>query len=227
MNISNPNYNRKAIVIFSGGQDSTTCLFQAIAEYGKENVETMTFQYGQRHSIELEKAKWIAQDLGVKQTFIDTSVIKAITHNALMDENMHIEQKNNKLPNTFVDGRNALFLLYAAIYAKGQGIQDIITGVCETDFSGYPDCRDVFIKSMNVTLNLAMDYQFNIKTPLMYLTKAQTWQLADELGVLDYVRNYTHTCYEGVDGGCSQCPSCILRDKGLKEYLAQKGGKNV
>ena len=227
MNISNLNYNRKAIVIFSGGQDSTTCLFQAIAEYGKENVETMTFQYGQRHSIELEKAKWIAQDLGVKQTFIDTSIIKAITHNALMDENMHIEQKNNKLPNTFVDGRNALFLLYAAIYAKGQGIQDIITGVCETDFSGYPDCRDVFIKSMNVTLNLAMDYQFNIKTPLMYLTKAQTWQLADELGVLDYVRNYTHTCYEGVDGGCSQCPSCILRDKGLKEYLAQKGGKNV
>lgn len=227
MNISNPNYNRKAIVIFSSGQDSTTCLFQAIAEYGKENVETMTFQYGQRHSIELEKAKWIAQDLGVKQTFIDTSVIKAITHNALMDENVHIEQKDNKLPNTFVDGRNALFLLYAAIYAKGQGIQDIITGVCETDFSGYPDCRDVFIKSMNVTLNLAMDYQFNIKTPLMYLTKAQTWQLADELGVLDYVRNYTHTCYEGVDGGCSQCPSCILRDKGLKEYLAQKGGKNV
>ena len=227
MNISNPNYNRKAIVIFSGAQDSTTCLFQAIAEYGKENVETMTFQYGQRHSIELEKAKWIAQDLGVKQTFIDTSVIKAITHNALMDENVHIEQKDNKLPNTFVDGRNALFLLYAAIYAKGQGIQDIITGVCETDFSGYPDCRDVFIKSMNVTLNLAMDYQFNIKTPLMYLTKAQTWQLADELGVLDYVRNYTHTCYEGVDGGCSQCPSCILRDKGLKEYLAEKGGKNV
>ena len=227
MNISNPNYNRKAIVIFSGGQDSTTCLFQAIAEYGKENVETMTFQYGQRHSIELEKAKWIAQDLGVKQTFIDTSIIKAITHNALMDENVHIEQKDNKLPNTFVDGRNALFLLYAAIYAKGQGIQDIITGVCETDFSVYPDCRDVFIKSMNVTLNLAMDYQFNIKTPLMYLTKAQTWQLADELGVLDYVRNYTHTCYEGVDGGCSQCPSCILRDKGLKEYLAQKGGKNV
>ena len=227
MNIPNPNYNRKAIVIFSGGQDSTTCLFQAIAEYGKENVETMTFQYGQRHSIELEKAKWIAQDLGVKQTFIDTSVIKAITHNALMDENVHIEQKDNKLPNTFVDGRNALFLLYAAIYAKGQGIQDIITGVCETDFSGYPDCRDMFIKSMNVTLNLAMDYQFNIKTPLMYLTKAQTWQLADELGVLDYVRNYTHTCYEGVDGGCSQCPSCILRDKGLKEYLAQKGGKNV
>lgn len=227
MNIANPNRNRKAIVIFSGGQDSTTCLFQAIADYGKENVEVITFQYGQRHAIELEKAQWIAQDLGIKQTLIDTSVIKAITHNALMDEQAKIEQKNNEIPNTFVDGRNALFLLYAAIYAKGQGIQDIITGVCETDFSGYPDCRDVFIKSMNVTLNLAMDYPFTIKTPLMYLTKAQTWQLADELGVLDYVRHHTHTCYEGVEGGCGQCPSCRLRNQGLSEYLAQKGGNHV
>ena len=208
MNIFNPTHDRKAIVIFSGGQDSTTCLFQAIAEYGKENIEAITFQYGQRHAIELEKAR-------------------AITHNALMDEQAHIEQKDNELPNTFVDGRNALFLLYAAIYAKGQGIQDIITGVCETDFSGYPDCRDVFIKSMNVTLNLAMDYQFNIKTPLMYLTKAQTWQLADELGVLDYVQKHTHTCYEGIEGGCGKCPSCILRNKGLKKYLTQKGRKNV
>ena len=222
MNISNPNLNRKALVIFSGGQDSTTCLIQAIAEYGVENVETVTFQYGQRHAIELEKARWITQDLGVKQTLIDTSVIKSITHNALMDANADIEQKNGELPNTFVDGRNALFLLYAAIYAKGQGIYDIITGVCETDFSGYPDCRDVFIKSMNVTLNLAMDYPFNLKTPLMYLTKAQTWALADELGALDYIRQHTHTCYEGVEGGCGECPSCKLRDKGLQEYLATK-----
>ena len=162
--------NKKAIVIFSGGQDSTTCLFQAIEEFGKENVEVVTFQYGQRHAIELEKAAWIAQDLGVKQTLIDTSVIKAITTNALMQDGAEIKQQGDT-PNTFVDGRNALFLLYAAIYAKGQGIQTIFTGVCETDFSGYPDCRDVFIKSMNVTLNLAMDYNFNIRTPLMYLTK--------------------------------------------------------
>ena len=222
MNISNPNHNRKALVIFSGGQDSTTCLIQAIAEYGVENVETVTFQYGQRHAIELEKARWITKDLGVKQTLIDTSVIKSITHNALMDANADIEQKDGELPNTFVDGRNALFLLYAAIYAKGQGINDIITGVCETDFSGYPDCRDVFIKSMNVTLNLAMDYPFNLKTPLMYLTKAQTWALADELGALDYIRQHTHTCYEGVEGGCGKCPSYKLRDKGLQEYLATK-----
>ena len=221
MKISNPNQNRKAVVIFSGGQDSTTCLIQAIQEYGVENVEAVTFQYGQRHAIELEKAKWIAQDLGVKQTLIDTSVIKAITTNAMMSET-EIKKDENGMPNTFVDGRNALFLLYAAIYAKGQGATDIITGVCETDFSGYPDCRDVFIKSMNVTLNLAMDYQFNIRTPLMYLTKAQTWQLADELGALDYVREHTHTCYIGVDGGCGKCPSCVLREKGLAEYLQQK-----
>ncbi|MGQ0286521.1 7-cyano-7-deazaguanine synthase QueC [Pasteurellaceae bacterium 22721_9_1] len=221
MQLFNPNRDRKAVVIFSGGQDSTTCLIQAIQEYGTENVEAVTFQYGQRHHIELEKARWIAQDLGVKQTLIDTSVIKAITHNAMMSDS-EIKTDDKGMPNTFVDGRNALFLLYAAIYAKGQGISDIITGVCETDFSGYPDCRDIFIKSMNVTLNLAMDYNFNIRTPLMYLTKAQTWQLADELGALDYVRRYSHTCYIGVDGGCGECPSCVLRENGLNEYLQSK-----
>ncbi|MDU8923683.1 7-cyano-7-deazaguanine synthase QueC [Pasteurellaceae bacterium LIM206] len=223
MNISNPNRSKKAVVIFSGGQDSTTCLIKAIADYGVENVETVSFHYGQRHDIELEKARWIAKDLGVKQTLIDTSVMQAITTNALMDDQADIQTQQNGMPNTFVDGRNALFLLYAAIYAKGQSISDIITGVCETDFSGYPDCRDVFIKSMNVTLNLAMDYQFNILTPLMYLTKAQTWQLADELGALDYVREHTHTCYMGIEGGCGECPSCLLREKGLREYLQQKG----
>ncbi|TDQ59507.1 preQ(0) biosynthesis protein QueC [Mesocricetibacter intestinalis] len=224
MNIANPNGDRRAIVIFSGGQDSATCLIKAIADYGVANVEAVTFSYGQRHAIELEKARWIAQDLGVKQIVIDTSVIQAITTNALMDSHQPINAPSQGVPNTFVDGRNAMFLLYAAIYAKGQGIRDIITGVCETDFSGYPDCRDVFIKSMNVSLNLAMDYQFNIYTPLMYLTKAQTWQLADELGALDYVRRHTHTCYEGIEGGCGKCPSCVLREKGLREYLARKAG---
>lgn len=221
------NSSPKAVVIFSGGQDSTTCLFQAMHEFGVENVEVVTFQYGQRHAIELEKAAWIAKDLGVKQTLIDTSVIKAITSNAMMEER-EIKQEGNT-PNTFVDGRNALFLLYTAIYAKGQGIQTIFTGVCETDFSGYPDCRDIFIKSMNVTLNLAMDYNFNIRTPLMSLTKKQTWALADKLGAFDYIRQHTHTCYLGVEGGCHTCPSCVLREKGLNEYLSEKtsGQKNV
>ena len=212
----------KALVIFSGGQDSTTCLLQAIQTYGMENVETITFHYGQRHAIELQRAKWIAQDLGVKQTLLDLSLMQQITHNALMEEGAEIKTAPNGLPTTFVDGRNALFLLYAAIYAKGQSIKHIIAGVCETDFSGYPDCRDVFVKSMNVTLNLAMDYAFQIHTPLMYLTKAQTWALADQLGRLDYVNRHTHTCYNGVEGGCHQCPSCILRERGLQEYLQSK-----
>lgn len=212
----------KALVIFSGGQDSTTCLIQAIAKYGKDQVQTITFYYGQRHAIELEKARWIAQDLGVSQMEMDLSLIQGITHNALMDTQCEIKAPEQGLPNTFVDGRNALFLLYAAIYAKSQGIRHIVVGVCETDFSGYPDCRDVFIKSMNVTLNLAMDYDFQIHTPLMYLTKAQTWALADELGALDYVRQHTHTCYKGVEGGCGVCPSCVLRERGLAQYLGEK-----
>lgn len=218
---------KKALVIFSGGQDSTTCLLQAIQQYGQENVEAITFQYGQRHALELEKAAWIARDLNIKQTIIDTSVMQSITYNALMDSDAEIAQTDNQLPNTFVDGRNALFLLYAAIYAKSQGITDIIIGVCETDFSGYPDCRDIFIKSMNVTLNLAMDYSFNLITPLMWLTKAETWALADQLGRLDYIIQHTHTCYLGVEGGCHECPSCILREKGLHEYLQQRDNRNV
>lgn len=211
----------QALVIFSGGQDSTTCLFQAIAEFGAANVQAMTFAYGQRHAIELERAAWIAQDLGVKQTVLDLSLISTITNNALMDENAQIDVSGS-LPNTFVDGRNALFLLYAAIYAKSQNIKTIFVGVCETDFSGYPDCRDVFVKSMNVSLNLAMAYDFNIRTPLMYLTKKETWALADKLGAFDYIRQHTHTCYLGVDGGCHECPSCVLRERGLAEYLAEK-----
>ncbi|HFA8865569.1 TPA: 7-cyano-7-deazaguanine synthase QueC [Neisseria gonorrhoeae] len=214
--------NQKALVIFSGGQDSTTCLIQAIQTYRRENVQAITFRYGQRHAVELERAEWIAQDLGVSQTVLDLSLMRQITHNALMDETAAIETADNGVPNTFVDGRNALFLLYAAIFAKGQGIRHIIAGVCETDFSGYPDCRGVFVKSMNVTLNLAMDYDFQIHTPLMYLTKAQTWALADEMGVLDYIREQTHTCYKGIVGGCRECPSCILRERGLAECLESK-----
>ena len=212
----------QALVVFSGGQDSTTCLFQAIADCGAGNVQTISFQYGQRHAVELQRAAWIAQELGIRQTVLDLSLITAITHNALTDAQAAIETDAQGMPNTFVDGRNALFLLYAAIYAKSQNIRDIFIGVCETDFSGYPDCRQIFVQSMNVTLNLAMAYDFRLHTPLMYLTKKETWALADELGVLDYIRTRTHTCYLGVDGGCHECPSCVLRERGLAEYLAEK-----
>ena len=212
----------QALVVFSGGQDSTTCLFQAMQQYGAENVQAITFAYGQRHGIELERAASIAQELGIRQTVLDLSLITAITHNALTDAQAAIETDAQGMPNTFVDGRNALFLLYAAIYAKSQNIRDIFIGVCETDFSGYPDCRQIFVQSMNVTLNLAMAYDFRLHTPLMYLTKKQTRALADEVGVLDYIRTRTHTCYLGVDGGCHECPSCVLRERGLAEYLAEK-----
>ena len=212
----------QALVVFSGGQDSTTCLFQAMQQYGAENVQAITFAYGQRHGIELERAASIAKELGIRQTVLDLSLITAITHNALTDAQAAIQTDAQGMPNTFVDGRNALFLLYAAIYAKSQNIRDIFIGVCETDFSGYPDCRQIFVQSMNVTLNLAMAYDFRLHTPLMYLTKKETWALADELGVLDYIRTRTHTCYLGVDGGCHECPSCVLRERGLAEYLAEK-----
>ena len=212
----------QALVVFSGGQDSTTCLFQAMQQYGAENGQAITFAYGQRHGIELERAASIAKELGIRQTVLDLSLITSITHNALTDAQAAIETDAQGMPNTFVDGRNALFLLYAAIYAKSQNIRDIFIGVCETDFSGYPDCRQIFVQSMNVTLNLAMAYDFRLHTPLMYLTKKETWALADELGVLDYIRTRTHTCYLGVDGGCHECPSCVLRERGLAEYLAEK-----
>ncbi|CAM5210800.1 7-cyano-7-deazaguanine synthase QueC [Oligella ureolytica] len=217
----------QALVIFSGGQDSTTCLLQAIARFGANHVQVISFIYGQRHAIELDCAQQIAQELGVKQIFIDLSLVGQITHNALMDDQATIEESEDGTPpNTMVDGRNALFLMYAGIYAKSQGMKNIYLGVSETDFSGYPDCRDVFVKSMNVTLNLSMDYDFQIHTPLMYLTKAQTWELANDLGYLDFVREKTHTCYLGVEGGCGECPSCVLRENGLREYLSSKGARD-
>ncbi|MCB4940407.1 7-cyano-7-deazaguanine synthase QueC [Streptococcus mutans] len=212
---------QSALVVFSGGQDSTTCLFWAMKHY--EYVETVTFSYGQRHSQELEVAKEIAAEQGVKHHILDMSLLGQITENALTSD-IAIETKDGEVPNTFVDGRNHLFLSFAAVLAKQRKIRDIVTGVCQTDFSGYPDCRDVFVKSLNVTLNLAMDYEFVIQTPLMWLDKAETWELADQLGKFDYVRQKTLTCYNGIRGtGCRQCPACHLRQAGLEKYLNQKG----
>ncbi|MCB4986496.1 7-cyano-7-deazaguanine synthase QueC [Streptococcus mutans] len=212
---------QSALVVFSGGQDSTTCLFWAMKHY--EYVETVTFSYGQRHSQELEVTKEIAAEQGVKHHILDMSLLGQITENALTSD-IAIETKDGEVPNTFVDGRNHLFLSFAAVLAKQRKIRDIVTGVCQTDFSGYPDCRDVFVKSLNVTLNLAMDYEFVIQTPLMWLDKAETWELADQLGKFDYVRQKTLTCYNGIRGtGCRQCPACHLRQAGLEKYLSQKG----
>ncbi|MGO0062869.1 7-cyano-7-deazaguanine synthase QueC [Brevibacillus fluminis] len=216
----------KAVVVFSGGQDSTTCLFWAKKQFGE--VEVLTFNYGQRHKQEIECARAIAAEQGVKHTILDMSLLNQLAPNALTRDDVAIEQKEGELPSTFVDGRNLLFLSFAAVYAKQAGARHLVTGVCETDFSGYPDCRDIFVKSLNVTLNLSMDYSFVIHTPLMWLNKAETWKLADELGAFDYVREKTLTCYNGIIGdGCGECPACKLRKAGLVSYLAERQGANA
>lgn len=214
--------NDKALVVFSGGQDSTTCMF-----YAKENfkeVELVTFQYGQRHDLEIEVAENIAKEQGLKHHILDMSLLSQLSPNALTDHNMEIENNEDGIPNTFVPARNLLFLSFAGALAYQIGAKHIITGVCETDFSGYPDCRDSFIKSMNLSLNLSMNKDFVIHTPLMWLNKQETWALSDELGALDYVRERTLTCYNGVIAdGCGECPACILRNQGLSQYLESKG----
>lgn len=208
--------------MFSGGQDSTTCLFWALKQF--EKVSAVTFHYNQRHQQEIEAAKRIAGDIGISHHILDMSLLNQIAPNALTRHDMEIVQKEGELPNTFVPGRNLLFLTFAAILAKQLGAKHIVTGVCETDFSGYPDCRDVFVKSCNVTINLAMEEEFVIHTPLMWRNKAETWKMADELGVFDYIRQKTLTCYNGIIGdGCGECPACVLRKRGLEQYLAEKG----
>ncbi|PYF06779.1 7-cyano-7-deazaguanine synthase QueC [Ureibacillus chungkukjangi] len=214
----------KAIVVFSGGQDSTTCLFWAKERYAE--VEAVTFDYGQRHCLEIECAKEIAKELDVKHHILDMSLLNQLAPNALTRTDIEVaDGEDGELPSTFVPGRNLLFMSFAGVLASQVGAKHIVTGVCETDFSGYPDCRDIFIKSLNVTLNLSMDDTFVIETPLMWLNKAQTWELADKLGALDFVRERTLTCYNGVIAdGCGECPSCKLRQNGLDEYLTLKKG---
>ncbi|WP_405097986.1 7-cyano-7-deazaguanine synthase QueC [Oceanobacillus sp. FSL H7-0719] len=208
----------KAVVIFSGGQDSTTCLLWALEKF--DYVETITFLYGQRNISELDSAEKIANDFGVKHTVLNLKLLSQLTTNAMTRMDMDIDD-SGKMPNTFVPGRNHIFLSFAAIYAKQIGARHLITGVSETDFSGYPDCRHDFIQSLNQTLNLAMDDQFHIHTPLMWKNKAETWEMADRMGRLEYIKVHTTTCYNGIIGdGCGSCPSCKLRKQGLDAYLA-------
>ncbi len=212
---------KKAVVVFSGGQDSTTCLVQAMQEY--DEVHAITFDYGQRHKLEIEVAEQLAKQLGVKaHKVMDVGLLNELAISSLTRDDIPVshELQENGLPNSFVPGRNILFLTLAGIYAYQIGAQAVITGVCETDFSGYPDCRDEFVKAMNRALVQGMDRDLEIKTPLMWLNKAQTWALADQYQALDLVRNHTLTCYNGVIGdGCGDCPSCDLRRAGLNDYL--------
>lgn len=221
---------KKALVVFSGGQDSTTCLFWAKMNF--DEVEAISFDYGQKHRLELEVAAAIAEKANVPFHVFKLDLLSQLTSNALTSPNVEMEQDKpaDRPPNTLVEGRNMLFLTYAAIYAKSQDIHHLVTGVGQADYSGYPDCRDKFIQSLNQTLNLSMEYPYEIHTPLMWKNKEQIWQLADELGVFDLVRTQTLTCYNGIVGdGCGKCPACKLRRNGLEQYLGSpslsKGGE--
>ncbi|NDL65013.1 7-cyano-7-deazaguanine synthase QueC [Acerihabitans arboris] len=216
---------KRAVVVFSGGQDSTTCLIQALTQY--DDVHCVTFDYGQRHRAEIEIARALAARLGARaHKVIDARLLNDLAVSSLTRDNIPVPHFDNgaggALPNTFVPGRNILFLTLASIYAYQVGAQTVITGVCETDFSGYPDCRDEFVKALNQAVILGMARDIRFATPLMWLNKAQTWALADYYQHLDLVRDETLTCYNGIKGdGCGTCAACHLRAKGLADYLEQ------
>ena len=228
-------YSDGAMVLFSGGQDSTTCLAWALEQFPR--IETVGFDYGQKHKIELDcrtpileavkgfKTSW-AKKLG-EDHMVDLTTLGEISETALTKD-MEIQMLDNSLPNTFVPGRNLIFLTFAAVMAYRRGLRHLVTGVCETDYSGYPDCRDDTIKAMQLALNLGMEARFVLHTPLMWMDKAETWQLAEELGGNEFVeleKEHTHTCYNGDRStrhewgyGCAKCPACELRKQGYEEF---------
>jgi 7-cyano-7-deazaguanine synthase len=224
-----------ALVLFSGGQDSATCLAWALEKF--ERVETIGFDYGQRHRVELEQRlvvlrelraafpQWAAK-LGADHV-VDATVISQLGATA-MTANIAFEMQENGLPNTFVPGRNLLFLTLAGALAYRRGAQALVTGVCETDYSGYPDCRHATMQAMQQALSLGMDRPLQIETPLMWIDKAATWQMAQDLGgqtLVDLITEHTHTCYTGDRTqrhawgyGCGACPACELRASGWLKY---------
>ncbi|MEY3899026.1 MAG: hypothetical protein RI962_181 [Pseudomonadota bacterium] len=228
-----------ALVLFSGGQDSTTCLAWALSRYAR--VETLGFDYRQRHAIELSVRPKILQTIRSLDSdwaarlgddhVLDLSVLGDVSETALTRDS-DIAMQANGLPNTFVPGRNLLFLTLAAALAYRRGINVLVGGMCETDFSGYPDCRNETLRALQATLQLGMDAPIEIETPLMWLDKAATWQLADQLGgkaLIDLIRTETHTCYLGERTllhdwgyGCGQCPACELRIKGYERFSGTK-----
>ena len=230
-----------ALVLFSGGQDSTTCLALALSKY--ERVETVAFDYGQRHRVELQARLDVLRE--IKSQFpqwaekfgenhlLDIGVLGQVSESSLTRD-MAFKMESSGLPNTFVPGRNLLFLTLAAALAYRRGLQVLVTGVCETDFSGYPDCRDDTMKAMQLALSLGMDKRFLIETPLMWIDKAATWALAEALGgkpLVDLIIEHTHSCYLGDREhrhawgyGCGQCPACELRARGYAAYAPTTRG---
>ena len=230
-----------ALVLFSGGQDSATCLAWALERF--ERVETIGFDYGQRHAIEMTVRPQLLADMRAlrpewasrlgEDHVVDLSLISQISDTALTSD-VAIAMQDNGLPNTFVPGRNLLFMTVAATLAYRRGLDVLVGGMCETDFSGYPDCRDDTMKALQVALNLGMATRNRLETPLMWIDKAQTWELALALGgdtLVDLIRTGTHTCYLGERGqlhdwgyGCGKCPACELRARGYREFAAHRQG---
>ena len=209
----------QALVVLSGGQDSTTCLYWALKKFGADQVETLTFDYGQRHRIELDCARQIAAMAGAPNRLLPINTFNALGGNALTDATVEVASEvneNTHLPNTFVPGRNLIFLTFAAAYAYQRGIEQLITGVAQTDYSGYPDCRQNTLQALELAIRLGMDCQLTIHTPLMFLSKKETVELARSVGALEAMA-YTHTCYEGLQPPCGTCPACVLRAKGFAE----------
>ena len=215
--------NVKAVVVLSGGQDSAICLALAVKKHGAARVAAITFRYGQRHALETKFARGLARHFGIAcHKVVALGFYRQLTTNALMDPSQKIERrKGDACPTTVVEGRNAFFLLAAAVWAKSLGAAEVYTGVSEADYSGYPDCRAAFVRSQQRTLRLALEWPVRIVAPFLHKTKAQEWALAERLGILELVRDKTLTCYNGIPGaGCGKCPACKLRNEGLAEFLA-------
>jgi len=209
----------KALVVLSGGQDSTTSLYWALQRYGRANVSSVTFDYGQRHRIELECASRVAQAAGIANVLLPVDTFAALGGDALTDPAVDVggaADPRTTLPVTFVPGRNLIFLTFAAAYAYRREIGHLVAGVAQTDYSGYPDCREETIRALETTLRLGMEFDVRIHTPLMHLSKKQTVELAVELGALDAMA-LTHTCYNGCRPPCGECAACRLRAKGFAE----------
>lgn len=209
----------RALVVLSGGQDSTTCLYWALERYGPGAVETLTFDYGQRHRVELDCAKDVSRHAGVPNVVLPIDTFAALGGDALTDGGVDVQSGVDTatgLPNTFVPGRNLVFLTFAAAYAYQRGIANLITGVAQTDYSGYPDCRENTITSLQHSIRLGMEFEVNIFTPLMHLSKKETVELARDLGALPAMA-LTHTCYRGERPPCGECPACELRARGFAE----------
>jgi 7-cyano-7-deazaguanine synthase len=211
--------NSKALVLLSGGQDSTTCLYWAIDRFGRDNVAALSFDYGQRHRVELECAAAVAQHAGVDHRCLPIDTFTALGGDALTDAGIDVATETDEttgLPNTFVPGRNLIFLTYAAALAWQLGIDNLVTGVAQTDYSGYPDCREETLTALEQALCLGMESNVRIHAPLMHLSKKETVELARDLGGLEAMA-LTHTCYNGKRPPCGECAACLLRAKGFAE----------